>query len=52
MYWFMRITGGIGMHQGYMPGYADSHGCIRLPASMAQVFYVNAPVGTPVKITE
>ena len=52
MYWFMRITGGVGMHQGYMPGYADSHGCIRLPANMAQTFYANAPLGTPVKITE
>jgi len=52
MYWFMRVTGGVGMHAGYLPGYADSHGCIRLPEKMAQIFYANAPVGTPVKITE
>ena len=29
---FMRITGGIGMHEGYLPGFAASHGCIRLPS--------------------
>ena len=50
-YW-MRVNGGIGMHQGYTPGYPASHGCIRLPAQMAQLFYQNAPVGTPVRITE
>ncbi len=50
-YW-MRVNGGIGMHQGYTPGYPASHGCIRLPAQMAQLFYANAPVGTPVRITD
>lgn len=52
MPYFMRVNGGIGMHQGYVPGYPASHGCIRLPAQMAQLFYQNAPIGTPVKITE
>lgn len=42
----------LAMHQGYMPGYVDSHGCIRLPVNMAQVLYAKASVGTPVKITE
>ncbi len=51
MYWFMRVVGGVGMHQGYLPGYADSHGCIRLPERMARTFYENTPMGTPVKIT-
>lgn len=50
MFWFMRITGGVGMHEGYLPGYADSHGCIRLPSEMARIYFQNAPVGTPVKI--
>lgn len=50
MPYFMRITGGYGMHAGYLPGYAASHGCIRLPYSMAQKFYQNAPYGTPVII--
>lgn len=52
MHYFMRITGGVGMHAGYLPGYADSHGCIRLPKRMAQIFFANAPVGTPVTVTD
>ncbi|MCA1964247.1 MAG: L,D-transpeptidase family protein [Prosthecobacter sp.] len=52
MHWFMRVTGAVGMHEGYLPGYADSHGCIRLPSHMARVFYANTPVGTPVRITD
>jgi lipoprotein-anchoring transpeptidase ErfK/SrfK len=52
MFWFMRVTGGVGMHEGYLPGYADSHGCIRLPSDMARIYYHNAPIGTPVKIVE
>lgn len=52
MFWFMRVVGGVGMHEGYLPGYADSHGCIRLPSNMARIFYQNAPHGTPVRIVE
>lgn len=51
MYYFMRIYGGVGMHQGYLPGYAASHGCIRLPAHMAQKFFAVTPMGTSVTIT-
>ena len=47
---FMRITGGIGMHEGYLPGFAASHGCIRLPSKMAAIFYRATPLGTPVEI--
>jgi len=52
MNYFMRVVGGVGMHEGYLPGYADSHGCIRLPTRMAQIFFQNASHGTPVKITD
>ena len=52
MHWFMRVNGAVGMHEGYLPGYADSHGCIRLPTHMAKTFFENTPAGTPVKITE
>lgn len=51
MPFFMRLHGGIGMHGGFLPGVPDSHGCIRLPAKMAEIFFANTPVGTPVKIT-
>jgi L,D-transpeptidase catalytic domain len=45
---FMRISGGIGMHTGYLPGYAASHGCIRMPHQMSGKFFDNVQVGTPV----
>lgn len=48
-YW-MRIVGGTGMHEGTLPGYPASHGCIRMPREMAAAFYRSIAVGTPVKI--
>ena len=50
MPYFMRIYAGVGMHAGYLPGVPDSHGCIRLPLRMAQIFYANAPSGTRVAV--
>ena len=50
MPYFMRITGGVGMHEGFLPGYPASHGCIRMPGFMAENFFHNVEVGTPVKI--
>jgi lipoprotein-anchoring transpeptidase ErfK/SrfK len=51
MPFFMRITGGVGMHEGFLPGYPASHGCIRMPGFMAEAFFRNVEVGTPVTIT-
>jgi lipoprotein-anchoring transpeptidase ErfK/SrfK len=51
MPFFMRIVGGTGMHQGFLPGYPASHGCIRMPGFMAEKFFDNVSVGTPVSIT-
>jgi len=48
----MFFRGGYAMHQGYVPPYAASHGCIRLPAGMAEPFFENAPVGTPVVVKQ
>jgi len=50
MPYFMRVTEGVGLHEGFLPGVPDSHGCIRLPKNMAEIFYANAPEGTPVTI--
>ena len=50
MPYFMRITGPVGMHAGYLPGVPDSHGCIRMPKDMAAVFFANTSVGTPVTV--
>ncbi len=48
MKWFMRLTGdGVGMHIGILPGYPASHGCIRMPADGAKLFYDHVKVGTP-----
>src|SRR5215475_10200260 len=48
----MFFRGGYAMHQGYVPPFAASHGRIRLPGQMAIRFFENAPVGTPVTVTE
>ena len=45
---FMRFADGIGMHAGYLPGYAASHGCIRMPHQMSEKFFQNVVTGTPV----
>jgi lipoprotein-anchoring transpeptidase ErfK/SrfK len=50
MPYFLRFHGGAGMHAGYLPGFPDSHGCVRLPDRMAEIFYENAPLGTPVRV--
>ena len=47
---FMRVHGGVGMHEGFLPGYPASHGCIRMPGFMAEAFFRNVEVGTPVSI--
>src|SRR5438270_4471896 len=45
MKWFMRLTGeGVGMHVGILPGYAASHGCIRMPDPAAAAFYAHVKV--------
>lgn len=50
MHHFMRFTGGTGMHEGFLPGYPASHGCVRMPGHMAAIFFNNVAVGTPVTV--
>ncbi|MGV3658929.1 MAG: L,D-transpeptidase family protein [Prosthecobacter sp.] len=50
MHHFMRFVGGIGMHEGFLPGYPASHGCVRMPGHMAATFYNNVAMGTPVTV--
>lgn len=50
MPYFLRFYGGAGLHAGYLPGFPDSHGCVRLPDRMAALFYENAKHGTPVRV--
>jgi hypothetical protein len=50
MPFFMRIVGGTGLHEGFLPGYPASHGCIRMPGFMAEIFFNNVSMGTPVSV--
>lgn len=51
MTWFMRLTDdGVGMHVGFLPGYAASHGCIRMPSAAAEMFFKHVKIGTPVVV--
>ena len=50
MPFFMRIVGGTGLHEGFLPGYPASHGCIRMPGFMAEIFFNNVALGTPVTV--
>jgi lipoprotein-anchoring transpeptidase ErfK/SrfK len=52
MPYFLRILGGIGLHAGPLPGYPDSHGCIRFPETIAQRLFAAATVGMPVLIED
>ena len=51
MPYFMRLTNdGVGLHAGQLPGYAASHGCIRLPMGMVKELYHHTKSGTPVQV--
>jgi lipoprotein-anchoring transpeptidase ErfK/SrfK len=53
MLFFLRLTdNGVGMHIGILPGYPASHGCVRLPAEIAPIFFEKAKVGTPADIVD
>jgi lipoprotein-anchoring transpeptidase ErfK/SrfK len=50
MPFFLRFTGGYGMHAGHLPGYRASHGCVRMPVAMAEHFFTAAEIGMPVTV--
>jgi hypothetical protein len=51
MPYFMRLTNdGVGLHAGQLPGYAASHGCIRLPMGMVKELYQHTASGTSVQV--
>ena len=51
MPFFMRLNClDFGMHAGAVPNYPASHGCIRLPAAVAERIFAEVPVGTVVSI--
>jgi ankyrin repeat protein len=51
MPYFMRLNcRDFGMHEGVVPTYPASHGCIRLPSEAARKLFVEIPIGTVVMI--
>lgn len=52
MPFFMRLScRDFGMHEGVVPDYPASHGCIRLPGDAARRLFKEVPLGTLVTIT-
>ncbi|MGJ8726165.1 MAG: ankyrin repeat domain-containing protein [Roseibacillus sp.] len=51
MPYFQRFScGDFGFHQGYVPGYPASHGCIRVPGGNVRKMWELLSLGDPVKI--
>jgi hypothetical protein len=51
MPYFLRLScGDFGLHEGVLPGYPASHGCIRLPKKAAKELFQKVPIGTLVVI--
>jgi hypothetical protein len=51
MPYFMRLSClDFGMHEGVVPNYPASHGCIRLPGDAARRLFAEIPVGTLVTV--
>lgn len=53
MPYMQRLTwDGIALHAGDLPGYAASHGCVRLPLAFAKVLYQGTRLGMTVIVTD
>lgn len=51
MPYFQRFScGDFGFHQGYVPGYAASHGCVRVPGGNVRKLWELLSLGDPVEI--
>lgn len=46
----LQFTGPYFVHEGWVPGYADSHGCVRLHYEDARLLYDRIRVGDPVLV--
>ena len=52
MPYMQRVTwAGVALHAGHLPGYAASHGCIRMPLGFAKLLYGVTHLGMTVVIT-
>jgi hypothetical protein len=50
--WMRLGDTAVGMHQGDLPGYPASHGCIRMPLESALFIFDQVRVGTPVEVVD
>ncbi len=50
MRYFIQFDRSHGLHAGLLPGYAASHGCIRLPPDKARLFFEKLQVGDTIQI--
>ena len=51
MFYMQRLTwSGVAMHEGILPGYAASHGCIRMPTDFASRLWLITKLGVRVVV--
>jgi hypothetical protein len=50
--WMRLGDTAVGMHEGQLPGYPASHGCIRMPLESALFIFDQVKVGTPVQVVD
>jgi hypothetical protein len=51
MFYMQRLTwSGVAMHEGVLPGYAASHGCIRMPTDFASRLWLITKLGVRVVV--
>ena len=51
MYCMQRLTwSGVALHQGVVPNYPASHGCIRMPEAFAQQLWTTTKLGARASI--
>ena len=50
--WMRLGDTAVGMHQGDLPGYPASHGCIRMPLESALFIFDHVPAGSTVEVVD
>jgi len=50
--WMRLGDTAVGMHQGDLPGYPASHGCIRMPLESAMFIFDHVPAGSVVEVVD
>lgn len=48
----LQFKGPYFIHEGWLPGYADSHGCVRLQYEDARLLFNRMKVGDPIRVVD